>query len=446
MTETAMNMNTFEQAMLDEMISLRKEVRDEPAPVRDIRLRAGKDFSTAGLPRRNMEGWRWTDLSALPQIFAKGEKSPSARPGALAGAFRAVDAWRLVFENGVLAPSLSDRDRLPEGVYAGSLRAALRERPELGRHLSAPDDAPFFSLNTALLRDGAFIGTGENAQLDRPLHLIFLNNRNSNVRNLFVLGPNSRAVILETHYGASGEAGDGEYFVNHAADIVLDRGAQLAHYRDQDESPAAAHFCFQAGVLREASSYQGFTLTRGARVSRNESRMHIEGAGAECRLNGVNILSGSQIADTSVVMDHLTPEGKSRQHFRSALNGRSRGIFQGLIRVRKEAQRTDARQEIKAILLSQQAVQNAKPELEILADDVQCAHGATIGQIDEAALFYLRSRGIGEDQGRALLTGAFLEEALAGMQDLAGDGPVTEALLSTIGDCLLQQMETRHDG
>lgn len=440
-----MNMSVFEQAMLAEVTSLKKEFHGEPAPVRDIRLRAGKDFSAAGLPRRNREGWRWTDLSALPQIFAQGEKSPPARPGAMAGAFSAVDAWRLVFVNGAFVSSMSDTGKLPAGVYAGSLRVALRERPELGGHLTCPDDAPFLALNTALFRDGACIEIGENLKLDRPLHLVFLNNRNGIVRNLIHLRPNSGAVILETHSGSSQEAGHTEYFVNHAANIVLGRQARLSHYRDQNESPAAAHFCYQAGVLHEASSYQGFTLSRGARVSRNEARMRVAGAGAECRLNGVNILSGAQTADTSVVMDHLTPDGKSRQHFRSALNDRSRGIFQGLIRVRKESQRTDARQEIRAILLSPHATQNAKPELEILADDVQCAHGASIGQIDEAALFYLRSRGIGEDQARALLTAAFLEEALAGIQGGQEDGgAVTQALLATIGDCLLRQMGARH--
>ena len=440
-----MTMASFEQAMLAEMTSLSKEFQGEPPSVRELRLRAGKDFSTTGLPRRNLEGWRWTDLSPLPRIYTQGEKSPSIPPGALPVAFRAVDAWRLVFVNGVLAPSMSDAGRLPAGVYAGSLRVALQERPELGGYLTCPEDAPFFSLNTALLKDGACIEIGENQIPDRPLHLVFLNDRNCNVRNLILLRPHSRAVLLESHCRPQEETRNTEYFVNHAANIMLDRGARLTHYRDQDESPAAAHFYYQAGVLHEASSYQGFFLTRGARISRNEARMCIAGAGAECRLNGVNILSGAQTADTSVVMDHLTPEGKSRQHFRSALNDRSRGIFQGVIRVRKEAQQTDARQEIKAMLLSPHAMQNAKPELEILADDVQCAHGASIGQIDEAALFYLRSRGIGEDQARALLTGAFLEEALAGMQgEQAGNGSVTQALLATIGDCLLQQMGARH--
>jgi len=314
----------------------------------------------------------------------------------------------------------------------------LSSDPALAERLGDNANAPFLSLNTALLNDGALINVDGNTRLQRPLHLIFVNTGSSHIRNLVVLEAHTEITLLESHYGPAGS----EYFVNQASDVILGEGARLSHYRDQAESQNALHFHYLNARLAAQSNYNGFTLTRGARLSRNEAQIEISGSDAQCSINGVSMLGGAQISDTTCTMEHRAPGSRSNQIFRSVLDDRSQGIFQGLIRVAKPAQRTEAQQQIKALLLSPRAVQNAKPELEILADDVKCAHGASVGQLDQTAMFYLRARGINEAQARALLIGAFLDDAVTQIQDgdKDGVGKIQQAVRATIDAWLVQQL------
>lgn len=398
---------TADQALQRQIGAQEKLMASVPAPVRAWRQNAMRAYAQTGLPTREDEAWRWTDLTPLYEQLSRPAPAPAPRADVTAtdGAFAGIAGWRLNFVNGVLQ---SIPAGLPSGVRAMSLRAALADNPELAERLGGAGSA-FLSLNAALLDDGAFIHVDADIILERPLHLVFQNSGNAQIRNLVVLEPRASLMLLESHFGLE----DTGYFVNQVTDVQLTEGSRLAHYRDQAEGVRALHFHYLNAHLSGHSHYDGFTLTRGARLSRNEAHMAIAGRNAHCSLNGVNMLSGAQVCDTTTVMAHQAPASVSTQMFRNVLAGKSQGIFQGLIRVAKPAQQTDAKQQIKALLLSPQAVQNSKPELEILADDVKCAHGASAGQLDAGALFYMRARGIAEAQARALLIGAFLDECVA---------------------------------
>lgn len=437
---------TFEQAMRAQ-IEIQKAALESAAPhVRALRLEAMARFESSGLPARKDEAWRWTDLRALDAMLPGPAPLTGADIDNLKGPFAGFDAIRLVFVNGELREDQSSLSGLPGGLHIGSLRSALKNEPELAEFLRqspAGGSAPFLALNTALLNDGAFIRLEDNVRLQKPLHVVFFNSGANHVRNLIMLGANAGAVLLESHYGAH----DADYFVNQASNVALGSGARLAHYRDQAESAGALHFHFLRARLAAGSNYDGFTLTRGARLSRNETHVEIEGQGADCALNGAYMLGGAQVSDTTSVIDHAQADAKSSQVFRGVLDGHSRGVFQGRIHVRQIAQRTDARQQIKALLLSPHAEQNSKPELEILADDVQCAHGASVGQLDAAALFYLRSRGIPFSKARAMLTGAFLSDAVAQIRggEALGAEPLQQAIGEAVEEWLLQRMDAEND-
>lgn len=435
-----MNMTaTAERALQNEITAQQAGLAGAPPPLRELRLNAMRHYAKTGLPTRKQEAWRWTDLTPLYDHLGKPSAPAPSTASPLAGPFAAIDCWRLTFINGVLQNSSAD---LPAGVRAISLRAALNEDASLAASLSAGEGAAFLSLNTALLNDGAFIHLAPNVRLSKPLHLVFFNTGNAHIRNLVMLAPRAAMTLLESHYGAP----DADYFVNQASDVHMAEGARLSHYRDQAESHNALHFQYLNARLEAHCAYDGFTLTRGARLSRFEAHIAINGAEADCSLNGVTMLDGAQLSDTTCIMAHLAPASRSSQMFRNVLADQSQGVFQGLIRVAKVAQRTDARQQIKALLLSPKAVQNAKPELEILADDVKCAHGASAGQLDEAALFYLRARGINEAQARALLIAAFLDDAVAQIQ--GGNGidaaEIRNPMQSAIGEWLTRQLAVAH--
>lgn len=438
MAETA----SIEKTLLAEIETQKQQLAGVEPRLRAMRLGAMRAFADAGLPTRHDEAWRWTDLRALRDARS-GVAPSSARIGEVSGPFAAFDAIRLQFLNGVFRPDLSSLSGLPAGARVASLRAMLQRQPALAGRLGSAGRSPLFALNTALLNDGAFIRVDDNVQLARPLHLIFCNTDASQVRNLIMLGDGAAATLLESHYGADGA----DYFVNHVSDVWLGERAVFAHYRDQAESAGALHFYYLNAALAKRSHYEGFTLTRGARLSRYEAHVEMAGQNAECSLNGAYMLNAGQIADTTTLIDHAAPGGVSRQLFRGVLDGRSRGIFQGRISVRKTAQQTDARQQIKAMLLSPGAEQNSKPELEILADDVKCAHGASIGQIDETALFYLRSRGIALPRARAMLIGGFLDDAIAQISgsDALSREPLQQAMRAEIDNWLGQLVAVDDD-
>ena len=294
--------------------------------------------------------------------------------------------------------------------------------PLLAEHLgrvAEGGDQPFLGLNTAFMQDGLVLRLAPGVVVERPIRMVFLTDPDSGAavaahpRNLVLAEDNSQATLVEIHRGADGA----EYFTNAVTEIAVGAGARLHHYKLQDEGDRALHLANLQVSLGRDATYDNFILSLGARLARNDIRAALAATGIDCRLSGAYVARGSQHMDTTSFIDHAEPDCRSREVYAGVLDGRSRGVFQGKILVRRDAQRTDGHQLNRALLLSKGAEIDSKPELEIYADDVKCSHGATAGEIDAEALFYLRSRGIGEDEARALLIEAFLLEALEEIGD-----------------------------
>lgn len=345
------------------------------------------------LPTKKLEAWRYTDLRPLASIAF------SAPPPAAIPALPEIDLPRLVFLNGVLAKELSS-----PFAYARNFQVVAEESAQ-----------PLALINAEAARDGvtlhipAGVDAGtllliSHAAGDEPFAF--------HLRHRITLGEGARLTLLEI------AKGEGVYWHDPVTDIELAQGAKLSHIRLQDESREAFHLATIRARVAEAAIYDHFTATIGARLSRTEIGAVLTGTGALAHLNGVQLLGGTQLGDFTSVVAHKAPGCPSRQTVKSVLAGTARGVFQGRIEVDRVAQQTDGFQLSQALLLSPGAEMDIKPELEIFADDVKCSHGATIGALDAEQLFYLRSRGIPEDQARSMLIRAFLEEALE---------PVTQA-------------------
>ncbi len=389
-----------------------------------LRSQGIEAFRANGLPNRKVEAWRYTNVGGLEkQGFA-----PLAEPALLdalpEGAALDIDgACRIVFVNGRLRADLSDLDKLPEGVEASSLADALGgkggELEELIAPASKERDGALAALNDAFMEDGLVLRIDAGAIVEIPIHLISVGVPVDgqavafHPRNLVVAGKGSRATLIESHIGA----GEGSYFSNSATDIQVARGATLTHAKLQDEGPKAFHVALARVRIGDAAVYDNFILHRGAELARNEIHAHIDGTGAECRLNGAYLGANRQHMDNTTVIEHKAPGSSSSEVFKGALDGRARGVFQGRIVVHRDAQQTEGNQLNKTLLLSRDAEMDTKPELVIYADDVKCSHGATIGELDDAALFYLRSRGIDEATARDILVSAFLNDAVEELRD-----------------------------
>lgn len=382
------------------------------------RAEALKAFAEAGLPHRRLEDWRYTDLSralgnatlSLAPLPDGAVVLPDATKRPSVAAFHDIDRHVIVFVNGRLRSDLSGV-KLPAGVTLVSLGDALNAtwaRPLVETKVEAQAGS-VIALNTALMRDGIGLHIARDAKLDKPLHLLFLANDDgaSHVRNLVRLEEGAEATIFETHV----DAGARNYFADHVTDVSLGKGATLTHVKIQDEAADAVHLASLTAELAASSKLSSFSLTLGAKLSRNQSFVTFKGEGGEAHVNGATALSGTQHGDHFCIVDHAVPNCSSATLFKTVLDGASTGVFQGKVIVRPDAQKTDGRQMTNALLLSRDAAMNAKPELEIYADDVQCAHGSTIGELNREAIFYLRSRGIDEPTARQLLISAFLDDA-----------------------------------
>jgi Fe-S cluster assembly protein SufD len=291
-----------------------------------------------------------------------------------------------------------------------TLREALRDRPEaveahLGK-VAGFEKSAFTALNTAFLEDGVFILLPKGAVVEEPVHLVFLSAAGSepmvsHTRVLVVAEANSQAKIIETY------AGDSAYFTNAVTEIVCGDGAIVEHYKVQREGPLAFHVQTIQSAQGRGSRFDSHNLCLGAALARTDINVLFQAEGGECSLNGLFVTAGAQHVDNHTLIDHARPHCTSRELYKGILDGKSRGVFHGKIVVRPDAQKTDAIQTNKNLLLSREALVNSTPALEILADDVKCRHGSTIGQLDASALFYLRARGLGEAEARAMLTYGF---------------------------------------
>jgi Fe-S cluster assembly protein SufD len=397
----------------------------EPAWLQNVRENSFDLFERSGFPNIKQEEWKYTNVAAI----AKGNFAPALVSNGTAltdeaslAPFSYVEARqsRLVFINGLLRKDLSSLDGLADGVVVVDLREALRGgeyESTLREYLEHPVLANgFAALNTALFHSGLFLKIPAGVNVAAPIHLLFLAEAIADTpppatfpRVLIQAEENSSATIIES-YASPNE--DGVYLTNAIIDINLSEGARLQHYKIQRESVGAFHIAATRAELGPNSSYNTTTINFGAALSRHDIQVQMDHEGAECSVDGLYMVDGSQHTDTHSVIDHRQPHCTSHQLYKGILDGKSRAVFNGKVFVRHGAQQTDARQTNKNLLLSTDARVDTKPQLEIFADDVKCTHGAAVGQIDEDELFYLESRGINPALGRNLLTYGFAEEVI----------------------------------
>ena len=385
-----------------------------PASVHALRRLAIERFAALGFPTNRQEEWRQTNVAPIAQgTFARPESDPNGiDPGQIASLVFDVAA-RLVFVDGRFSSRLSSAGKLPEGVVVASLAEALSTMPEkvepwLGQ-FARFENHPFVALNTAFLHDGAFVWVPRGV-VAGPVHVLFLSSGETGratvsfPRNLFVAGENSQLSIVETY------AGTGPYFNCPVTELVAGANSMVDHYKVQRESREAFHMAtFQVQGDR-SSVPSSHSISLGGGLVRNDVNAVLDGEGIDCILNGLYLLEGNQFVDNHMRVEHAKPHCASHELYKGVLDGKARSIFSGLIHVHKGAQKTDAKQSNRNLLLSRDAVANSNPQLEIYADDVKCTHGSTVGQLDEDAVFYLRSRGIGADAARSLLTYAFASD------------------------------------
>ena len=401
-------------------LDLRRGDPGEPEALRRLRDRAAARFAELGFPTRRDEAWRFNDLRPLAaETFALAD--PDLVTGASQLYALGADTVRLVLVNGRISPELSRVGALPPGVWLASLKDTLAARPELVEpHLDqgeAGGRQPFAALNAALFADGFVLALDPAAVLDRPLEVIHWGQAPKpaaiHSRSLILAGAGSRATVLESF------AGKGRTWQNPVTIVRVGEGAQLRHYKLQDENPQGLHIALARVSLAAKACYDSFVLMLGGRLARHEALVSIDGANATCALNGAYMARGQQEQTVATFVDHAAPSSTTTEVVKGVVEQRAHGVFQGKILVRREAQKTDARQLNKNLLLSTRAAVDTKPELEIFADDVKCSHGATVGDLDERALFYLRSRGIEESAARRMLIEAFAVDALDLVEDEA---------------------------
>jgi Fe-S cluster assembly protein SufD len=379
-------------------------------------------FAAEGFPTRKVEAWKFTDL----RRFARTTYEPSRAHAngvsseGIAGFLMAADCHRLVFVDGHFRADLSDAGALPEGATLASLGEALESRPELVEaaftDAAALDGA--WALNTALCADGAVLSLAPGVALAKPVHLLYVATRAdapraAHLRNIIHAGAGSRATLLETW--ASADAG--AYWTNSVTSVTVEAGAHIRHLKIQREGAEACHLALTRARLADGSVYENLAAQLGSRLARNEIVATIDGGDAECRLTGAYLGRGRQHLDTTTVIDHAKPGSRSHEYYKGVLDDAARGVFQGRIIVRPDAQKTDAHQLNRNLLLTEEAEVNTKPELEIHADDVKCSHGATAGEIDPDMLFYMRSRGLSEDAATRMLIDGFVGEIIDTIED-----------------------------
>jgi Fe-S cluster assembly protein SufD len=393
----------------------------QPSWLTPLRRAGITRFAELGFPTLRDEDWRFTNVAPIAKLPFKPVLEPEP-PGltreALAGfTFGRLPASRLVFVNGCYAADLSSLEPQPPGIIVSSLAAALAtDGAAIEKHLArrAPGaDNAFAALNTAFFQDGAFIHIPAGQTVPKPVHLLFIATAAQagatwHPRNLIVAENNSRATILESYVSTV----DAPYFTNAVTDLILGDGAVVEHVKFQDESPSAFHVAAVNADLGRSCNFISHSIATGGRLSRNDIRTHLAGEGLECVLNGLYLTRGDQLADHHMVVEHAQPHCSSHEYYNGILDGRSKGVFHGRILVRQAAQKTDAKQTNKNLLLSEDATVDTKPQLEIYADDVKCTHGATIGQLNEESIFYLRARGIGAETARRMLIHAFAGEII----------------------------------
>ena len=416
MTETAAEQQGYLEDF--ERLSARAP-RNGGAWVGDLRRRAMECFCSLGFPSTRDEEWKYTSLEALRKAHLRATEAPGPARGRDPFGSGGWERHELVFPwagGGTGGPAAGG-----DGVFVGRLAGAVEGRvswveAHLGRH-AGYDTHALRALNTAFMEDGGAVRLGPDRTLDRPVHLVFLavpgqaSNRIVHPRNLVVVGANSRLTLVEAYAGTA----DDVYCTNAVTEIVLEENAALDHYRLLREGAGTFHVGTVQVRQAPNSRYRSHAVTSGGAMTRVEINVLLDGEGADCLLQGLYVAGGAQHVDNRTAIEHAKPHGSSRELYKGVLGGRARAVFNGKVVVRKEAQKTDAQQSNKNLMLSPEAEIDSKPQLEILADDVRCSHGTTIGQLEEDELFYLRSRGLNKAMARKLLVHGFAGEVLDGI-------------------------------
>lgn len=385
----------------------------------DLRDAAMARFAALGFPTPKDEDWKYTPTAPIERReFRLADGAPDGITANELQPFLLDDAAEhlLVFVNGHFVPALSRLQALPRGVTLTSLAAALEHAPDaLRAHLTQSqrlDGHAFAALNTAFMRDGAYLHLAPGAVVTAPIHLLHLSSAAADAphvaypRIIIIAEDNSQATIVETYAGL-GETG---YFTAAVTELLVGPNAIVDHYKLQQEGLRAFHVGALYARQERDSVFSSHSLSLGGALVRNDLRALLDAEGADCTLNGLYVAGGRQHVDNHTRIDHAKPHGTSRECYKGILDGMARGVFNGRVVVHPDAQKTDAYQSNKNLLLSAGAEVDTKPQLEIYADDVKCAHGATVGQLDDDAIFYLQSRGIRREDARSLLTYAFASD------------------------------------
>jgi Fe-S cluster assembly protein SufD len=421
----------------DSMEAYRADFERQPTVsswLRKLRADGMARFESLGFPTTKNEDWHFTSVAPIAErsfalasleagastVDRRGSSRRKAdaigplgvRPADIERFGFGAAGWStLVFLNGVHSPRLSTTDG---GVVVGSLSHAIEAgNPVVERHLgkvASFDVHAFTALNTAFTADGALIELLPEADVPQPIHLVFISDGEgiSHPRNLIVAGRHSRATVVETYVSLR----DSNYFTNAVTEVVVGEGAHLDHYKIQRESAQAFHVGTVQARQEANSQFHSFSFAVGGSLARTNIYTTLDGDAATCTLNGLYLPDGSQHIDNQTSIEHVAPNCPSHEIYKGVLDGRSHGVFNGKVYVHPEAQKTDGKQSNNNLLLSPQARVDTKPQLEIFADDVKCTHGATVGRLDEVAMFYLNSRGIGAERARTLLTYAFAADVL----------------------------------
>ena len=388
--------------------------------VQERRDAAAAQFEKSGFPNTKMEDWRFTNIAPIVEGKFKPAAGAPKQASALVKGVSIPGSLRLTIVNGEFVAALSDLSSLPKGVRIASLRDGARDATAgLEQHLARTFDLaahPFAALNTSFLDDGVMIAIAKNAVIETAIHIVIVSGGEGKVaahpRVLVIAGSGSQSRIAQTFVGQEGD----EYFNNSVTEVVVEDGANVEFYIDQRESQQAMHVANIQAHVSAKGVFSTHAFATGSRLMRHDIGIALKGEGADCTMNGVYLVDGDRLMDTHTSLDHAMPHCTSHELYKGILAGKGKGVFNGRIIVRQDAQKTDAKQTNRALLLSDDATINSNPQLEIFADDVKCTHGAAVGQLDEEAMFYLQARGLTRVEARDMLLHAFAGEVLQGLK------------------------------